>query len=122
MLSSIVRDIFAGVKNVICDVAACYRLSGARGFRSPILYVRRVLNFAQRFARSDGAFEGGYKGRKKRFLLGRARMNIYGSVENDTDLWRLARLNPIPSHVASRGARVALLAVNCLFNIPQKPP
>jgi len=32
------------------------------------------------------------------------------------------RLNPIPSHVASRGVHDALLTVNCLFNIPQKPP
>lgn len=39
---------------------------------------------------------------------------------NDTDL-SPARLNPIPSHVASRGVHSALLAVNCLFNIPQNP-
>lgn len=69
-----------------------------------------------------GAFKSGYKGVKSDSYWYARRTNIYESVENDTDLWCLARLNPIPSHVASRRVHVALLAVNCLFNIPQKRP
>lgn len=53
--------------------------------------------------------------RKKRFLLLHARRSM------ETIRIYVPRLNPIPSHVASRGVHGALLTVNCLFNIPQNP-